>query len=294
MFKGACVALVTPMNADGEVDEKTFSDLVEWHISKGTQAIVVSGTTGESATLTAKEQNQLLKLALNVANKRIPIIAGTGTNSTQTTIERSEGAKSLGADACLIVTPYYNRPTQLGLLAHYRAVEKAVNLPIILYNVPTRTACDLLPETVAELSYCKNIIGIKEATGNLMRLEALMNQCSKDFLYYSGDDPTAFEFISRGGHGVISITSNVAPFMMQKMCEAALNKDFDVAQRVEQKLGSLHRQLIAEPNPIPVKWALHHMGKIGETLRLPLTPLSERHHQTMIHALTMAESEILQ
>lgn len=294
MFKGACVALVTPMKNNGEVDEKTFSNLVEWHVSQGTQAIVVSGSTGESSTLTAQEQNHVLKRALVVANKRIPIIAGTGTNATRSTIERTEVAKSIGCDACLIVTPYYNRPTQVGLLAHYQAVDKAVNIPIILYNVPTRTACDLLPDTVAELSYCKNIIGIKEATGNLMRLEALKNQCASDFQYYSGDDPSAFEFLSRGGHGVISITSNVAPRLMQDMCQAILNKDFGMAQRFEHKLESLHRMMVVEPNPIPVKWALHYMGKIGETLRLPLTKLSEKYHQDVIQALTLAESEILQ
>lgn len=294
MFQGACVALVTPMNANGEVDVKAFSNLVEWHIDQGTRAIVVSGSTGESATLTAPEQLQLYKRALDVANKRIPIIAGSGTNSTQSTIERTQAAEALGVDACLIVTPYYNRPTQPGLLAHYQAIDRAVNVPIILYNVPTRTACDLLPDTVAELSYSKNIIGIKEATGNMARLEALKNQCAKDFLLYTGDDPTTFEFLQRGGHGAISITSNVAPNLMQKMCQAVIDKDFAAAHRYESKLEMLHRMMIVEPNPIPVKWALHYMGKIGQTLRLPLLPLSERHHQNLIQALTIAESEILQ
>lgn len=291
MFKGSCAALVTPMKSNGEIDQKALTNLVEWHIEKGTQALVVCGTTGESATLSAKEQSDVIRWAIAAASARLPIIAGTGTNSTETTIERTRAARDLGADACLVVTPYYNRPTQKGLLAHYSALNQAVDCPIILYNVPTRTGCDLLPETVAELSYLKNIIGIKEATGDLSRLERLKNQCAADFLYFSGDDPTAHEFIARGGHGVISITSNVAPNLMQKMCQATLNKDFGSAQLFESKLAMLHRTMIIEPNPIPVKWALHYLGKISETLRLPLTPLSEVHHSNIIEALTLAECE---
>lgn len=294
MFKGACCALVTPMDASGEVDEKALCNLVEWHISQGTQAIVVSGTTGESATLSAQEQIRILKKVLAVAQNRIQIIAGTGTNSTQSTIERTIAAADHNIAGCLIVTPYYNRPTQQGLYEHYRAIARVVDVPIILYNVPTRTGCDLLPDTIADLSYLKNIVAVKEATGNLSRLEALKNQCARDFMFYSGDDPTAFEFISRGGHGVISITSNVAPKLMQTMCQAALDKDYALAEQCEKKLAKLHRMMIVEPNPIPVKWALSYMGKIGKTLRLPLTPLSECHYQNVIEALTLAESEILQ
>lgn len=291
MFKGSCAALVTPMKSNGEVDQKTLINLVEWHIEKGTQALVVCGSTGESATLSAQEQADVISWVVGAAKKRLPIIAGTGTNATQTTIERTRVAKELGVDACLVVAPYYNRPTQEGLLAHYRALNQAVDCPIILYNVPSRTGCDVLPETVAELSYLKNVIGIKEATGDLLRLERLKNQCAEDFLYFSGDDPTAHEFILRGGHGVISITANVAPSLMQKMCQAIFNKDFGSAQLFESKLAMLHRMLIAESNPIPVKWALHYLGKIGETLRLPLTSLSETYHSNIIEALLLAECE---
>ncbi len=291
MFNGSCVALVTPMKSNGEVDKNTLFDLVEWHIQQGTQAIVACGSTGEGATLNADEQSDVIRWVVEAAKKRLPVIAGTGTNSTQTTIERTKMAKSLGADACLVVVPYYNRPTQKGLLAHYSALHRAVEMPIILYNVPSRTACDLLPETVAELSYLKNIVGIKEATGDLARFERLKNQCSQDFLFFSGDDPTAFEFIARGGHGVISITANAAPNLMQKMCQATLNKDFASAEHFEKKLSMLHRMMIAESNPIPVKWALNYLGKIGNTLRLPLMPLSEQHHSNIIEALLLAECE---
>lgn len=294
MFKGSCVALVTPMNASGEIDEKNLCNLVEWHIEKGTDAIVISGSTGESATLSLSEQLQTLRTVKKITKNRLPLIAGTGTNSTSTTISHTQAAVENGADACLVVTPYYNRPTQPGLIAHYRALDQAVNIPLILYNVPSRTGCDLLPETIADLSYAKNIIGIKEATGNLSRLTALVDQCSKEFLYYSGDDPTAFEFLNKGGHGVISITANVAPERMHRMCHAVLDKRYQEAERYEKQLAALHRMMIVEPNPIPVKWALHYMGKIKGHLRLPLTTLSEKYHHALIEALKTAESEILQ
>lgn len=288
MFAGSCVALVTPMKSNGEVDDKALSDLVEWHISEGTAAIVVSGTTGESPTLTTHEQAHILKCALQVARKRIPIIAGTGTNATTSTIKRTQMAKELGADACLIVTPYYNRPTQMGLVQHFNCIASQVNIPILLYNVPSRTGCDLQPQTVATLSKTKNIIGIKDATGNLERLKALQMQCSKAFFFYSGDDPSACEFMMLGGHGVISITSNVAPRVMQTMCELALRKEREQATSLDQTLQSLHTLCIIEANPIPIKWAMHYLGKIESGIRLPLTALASQYHEKMIQALQMA------
>lgn len=288
MFKGSCVALVTPMKGQNAVDENALVDLVEWHIEQGTQAIVVAGTTGESATLTHQEQCRITTLVYQAAKKRIPIIAGTGTNSTATTITHTQAAKEIGVDACLIVTPYYNRPTQNGLIQHYSAVAKAVNIPIILYNVPTRTACDMQPETVATLSDISNIIGIKEATGNLQRLTALIEKCKTGFKFYSGDDPSALEFMRLGGDGVISITANVVPNLMQRMCHFAMTKAYDQAKMLDDKLQPLHRMLIVEPNPIPVKWALHQAGKIANEIRLPLTTLSIEHHDKMKQALQIA------
>lgn len=288
MFKGSCVALVTPMKSQDTVDENALIDLVEWHIQQGTQAIVVAGTTGESATLTPEEQHRVISLVYKTAKKRIPIIAGTGTNSTATTISHTLAAQEIGVDACLVVTPYYNRPTQTGLIQHYSAVAEAVDVPIILYNVPTRTACDMQPETVAVLSEISNIIGIKEATGNLQRLAALKEKCKPGFKFYSGDDPTALEFMRLGGLGVISITANVVPDLMQRMCHLAITKALDDAKIVDDKLQPLHQMLIVEPNPIPVKWALHQTGKIANEIRLPLTQLSIEHHDKMKQALQIA------
>lgn len=288
MFEGSCVALVTPMTLEGEIDETTLVNLVEWHIKEGTQAIVVSGTTGESATLTPQEQQRIIKLVYKTARKRIPIIAGTGTNATASTISRTQAAKEIGVDACLIVTPYYNRPTQDGLIAHYTAVANSVNIPILLYNVPTRTACDMQPETVASLSKIPNVVGIKEATGNLQRLQALQELCENGFLMYSGDDPSAFEFILQGGKGVISITANVVPHAMHKMCQFALKQQKEKGKALDSTLQNLHRMLIVEPNPIPVKWAMNYLGKMTGGIRLPLTPLSIQHHDKMKQALQVA------
>lgn len=288
MFRGSCVALVSPLNELGEVDENVLLTLIEWHIQAGTQAIVVAGSTGEGATLTPQEQEKMFALALEQAKKRVPIIAGTGTNSTKTTIERTKMAQSVGVDACLVVTPYYNRPTQAGLIAHYRALAEATDIPILLYNVPSRTGCDMLPETVVILSQIPSILGIKEATGNLARLQTLKENCRQGFTFYSGDDPTAFEFIRLGGMGVISITANVAPKLMQELCFLALNHQFEKAQEVNDKLALLHKTLCIESNPIPVKWALEKMGKIKGYLRLPLTTLSPQHHDTVQRALQTA------
>lgn len=285
MFEGSCVALVSPMTAEDEIDEKAFAELVEWHIAEGTQALVIAGTTGESPTLTSAEQTKMFALALKLANKRIPIIAGTGTNATRSTIAKTQAAQELGVDACLVVTPYYNRPTQEGLLAHFREVAKASNAPLILYNVPTRTACDLLPETIATLSEIPNIIGIKEASGNLEKMRILKEKCRADFKFYSGDDASCWEFIKLGGHGVISITANIAPRKMQEFCRFALASENSAAYQLEKELATLHRLLVIEPNPIPVKWALHAMGKISPTLRLPLTPLSVAYQQDLKDSL---------
>lgn len=291
MFVGSCVALVTPMKSNGEVDDEALNNLVEWHINEGTAAIVVSGTTGESPTLTIEEQAHILQSVLKIARKRIPIIAGTGTNATASTISRTQMAKELGADACLIVTPYYNRPTQMGLQLHYQKVAEQVKMPILLYNVPSRTGCDLQPETVAALSKMDHIIGIKEATGNLERLKALQEKCAKDFLFYSGDDPTACEFILQGGHGVISITANATPKAMQKMCLLALSKESQQAQSFDQTLQTLHKLCIIEANPIPIKWAMQYLGKIDTGIRLPLTTLASQYHEKMIQALKTAANE---
>lgn len=288
MFEGSCVALVTPMTPNGEIDEKALVNLVEWHIKEGTSAIVVAGTTGESETLTPSEHHGLVAKVYSIVKKRIPVIAGTGTNATASTINLTKAAKEIGVDACLIVTPYYNRPTQHGLIEHYRAIAKAVSIPILLYNNPTRTACDMQPETVAAVSEVPNIVGIKEATGNVQRLLALMEKCKKGFKYYSGDDESGLEFIRLGGHGVISVTANVVPNLMQKMCRFALDKEFDKAETINKQIAQLHQFLFVEANPIPVKWTLDYMGKIDSGIRLPLTRLSTEHHNKVIQALQTA------
>ncbi|MBS0289941.1 MAG: 4-hydroxy-tetrahydrodipicolinate synthase [Proteobacteria bacterium] len=285
LFEGSCVALVTPMLPSGEIDEDALIRLVEWHIQEGTNAIVVAGSTGESATLTQAEVHQAVKLVQKVAKGKLPIIAGTGTNATASTILQTQNAKALGVDACLIVTPYYNRPTQQGLIEHYRAIARAVDIPILLYNVPSRTACDMQPETVVQLSAVKQIIGVKEATGDLQRVETLREQCEPGFMLYSGDDPSALAFMLRGGHGDISITANVAPNLMQKMCRYALVKEEKAAMAVDEILQPLHQLMGVQANPIPVKWALHFMGKISNGIRLPLMPLTLEYHDKMKQAL---------
>ena len=250
---------------------------------------MVAGSTGEAATLSVEEQQQLLKLVIKTAARRIPVIAGTGTNSTATTIQRTQMAADLGADACLIVTPYYNRPTQEGLIQHFTQVAKAVDIPIILYNVPTRTACDMQAPAVGVLSALPNVIGIKEATGSLERLQELKKVCTADFRYYSGDDLTTCDFILQGGHGSISVTANIMPNMMQKMCQFALNKAIKEAKALDEVLHPLHQLLFIEPNPIPVKWALNHLGKIDTGIRLPLTPLTAKHHAKLKEALQITQ-----
>lgn len=275
MIRGSIVALVTPMRDDGSVDWERLRKLVNWHVEQGTHGIVAMGTTGESATLGFEEHDSVIREVVALAKKRIPVIAGTGANSTEEAIRLTRDAKQDGADACLLVTPYYNKPPQEGLYQHHLAVARAVDIPQILYNVPGRTACDLLPETVERLSRVPNIVGIKEATGNLERAREIRERCGDDFLLYSGDDATALELILAGGDGNISVTANVAPAKMAAVCEAALAGDAEQARALNAELEPLHRDLFMEPSPIPVKWALYEMGLIDSGIRLPLVPLSE-------------------
>ncbi len=286
MIKGSIVAIVTPMFPDGAVDWDSLSALVDWHIAEGTDAIVAVGTTGESPTLEVEEHIDVIRRVVKVAKKRVPVIAGTGANSTSEAIEWTAAAKDVGADAALMVTPYYNKPPQEGLYRHYKAVADAVEIPIILYNVPGRTGCDLLPATVARLAQLKNIVGLKEAKGDLARIKDLLAlDLPRDFAIYSGDDATACESILLGCHGDISVTANVAPRKMHEMCAAALAGDATKAKRIDTELQPLHQHLFVEPNPIPVKWALNEMNKIPAGLRLPLIPLDPSHHDLVRSAL---------
>ncbi len=288
MFRGSMVALVTPMHPDGAVDFESLSRLVEFHIENGTSAIVSMGTTGESATLDEKEHCEVIRRTVEMVNNRIPVIAGTGANSTSEAISLTQCAMKAGADACLLVTPYYNKPTQEGLYQHHKLIADTVPIPQILYNVPGRTACDMLPETVGRLSKVSNIIGIKEATGDLSRLTHIRELCGENFDIYSGDDATGTEFMLQGGNGVISVTNNLAPAAMSAMCEAALTGDRAKAEELNQPLVGLHNDLFVEANPIPVKWALCEMGMIPSGIRLPLTPLSEQYHETLRRAMRQA------
>jgi len=288
MISGSMVALATPMYADGSLDWEKLHDLVEWHIEQGTRALVAVGTTGESATLDVHEHLEVIRRVVDQVAGRIPVIAGTGANSTTEAIELTATAAKCGADACLLVTPYYNKPTQEGLFQHYKAVAKAVDIPQILYNVPGRTAVDMLPETVQRLSAITNIVGIKEATGDMQRARELIDMLPQDFAVYSGDDATAIDLMLMGGHGNISVTANVAPAAVAQMCEAAMAGDEDTARAINQRIDILHRVLFVEANPIPVKWALKEMGRIDSGIRLPLTPLSAGHHAAVRDALRSA------
>nr|VFK09332.1 MAG: 4-hydroxy-tetrahydrodipicolinate synthase [Candidatus Kentron sp. LPFa]VFK26411.1 MAG: 4-hydroxy-tetrahydrodipicolinate synthase [Candidatus Kentron sp. LPFa] len=287
MFQGSMVALVTPMHANGDLDDEGLARLIEFHIESETDAILAVGTTGESATLDEKEHCTLIRQVVDIVRGRIPVIAGTGANSTAEAMKFTRCAKEDGADACLLVTPYYNKPTQEGLYRHYKAIADAVAIPQILYNVPGRTACDLLPNTVLRLSRIPNIIGIKEA-GGFSRIQSLLAICPQDFEIYSGDDSMAMEVILAGGRGVISVTANVAPVFMRDMCAKALSGDRNGAKAINDKLAPLHEKLFIESNPIPVKWALHEMGMIQNGIRLPLTLLSDTHHQEVRQALRTA------
>ncbi|WP_139556235.1 4-hydroxy-tetrahydrodipicolinate synthase [Methylotetracoccus oryzae] len=274
MIQGSMVALVTPMAEDGALDYDALARLIDFHIDEGSDALVVVGTTGESATLDTEEHCEVIRFAVERVAGRVPVIAGTGANATREAIELTERAQGVGADACLLVTPYYNKPTQEGLFRHFSAVAQAVAIPQILYNVPGRTACDMLPETVGRLASVPNIVGIKEATGDLGRVGTLRALCPPDFALYSGDDATAAEFCLMGGHGVISVTANVAPRAMHDLCDAAIAGQRAEAEEIDARLAGLHRNLFIESNPIPVKWALHAMGLIDRGIRLPLTWLS--------------------
>ena len=288
MFQGSMVALVTPMFEDGRLDEDSLRKLVDFHVENGTDAIVAVGTTGESATLDEKEHCGVIRQVVEQAAGRIPVIAGTGANSTTEAITLTRCAMEAGVDACLLVTPYYNKPTQEGLYLHFKAVAKAVAVPQILYNVPGRTACDMLPETVARLAEIPNIVGIKEATGNLDRARKILELCGDKIDLYSGDDATAMECILLGAKGDISVTANVAPAAMHEMCTAALAGDRDKAAPINSRLDALHRDLFVEANPIPVKWALYEMGLIPPGIRLPMTFLSSQYHDTVRKALQVA------
>ncbi|MDP3559414.1 MAG: 4-hydroxy-tetrahydrodipicolinate synthase [Legionellaceae bacterium] len=293
MFHGSIVALVTPFKND-KVDVEALRALVEFHIESGTHAIVVAGTTGEAGTLSFDEKRQIIHHTIEQAKERLPIIAGTASNSTKTCIALTQVAMEEGAHAVLIMTPAYIRPTQEGLYQHYSHIAEAVAIPIILYNVPARTACDLLPETVARLAKRPNIIGIKEATGQMTRLQQILRQTDHSLDVYSGDDLSAAQWLLAGAKGVISVTANVAPRDMAKLCDAGIDTDQTLCMRIHEKLMPLHQQLFTESNPIPTKWALARMGLIGPDLRLPLTPLSEAHHQsledTLIHLNLLPEA----
>ena len=273
-IRGSIVALVTPMHADGAVDWERLRKLVDWHVEQGTHAIVAVGTTGESATLGFEEHDLVIREVISAARGRVPVIAGTGANSTEEAIRLTRDARRDGADACLLVTPYYNKPTQEGLYRHHLAIAEAVDIPQILYNVPGRTACDMLPETVERLGHIDNIVGIKEATGNLERIREIRERCGPGFMIYSGDDAAAVEAMLMGADGDISVTANVAPAAMARMCQAALAGDAGRARELDASINALHRDLFVESNPIPVKWALQQMGLIDSGIRLPLTPLS--------------------
>jgi len=289
MYRGSMVALVTPMHVDGSIDYQSLANLVEFHIENNTSAIVSMGTTGESATLDLDEHCEVMHRTVEMVKGRIPVIAGTGANSTSEAIELTRCAQQGGADACLLVTPYYNKPPQRGLYLHHKKIAESVDIPQILYNVPGRTACDMLPETVKQLSAIDNIIGLKDATGDMNRLAQMQKLLAgADFDLYSGDDATGTEFMLRGGDGVISVTTNVAPRAMATMCEAALAGNRELAESINQPLTGLHNCLFLEANPIPVKWALAEMKLILPGIRLPLTVLAEEFHQPLREAMQQA------
>ncbi|MEW7979071.1 MAG: 4-hydroxy-tetrahydrodipicolinate synthase [gamma proteobacterium symbiont of Phacoides pectinatus] len=288
MFQGSLVALVTPMFEDGRVDEEGLRALVDWHVAEGTDGIVAVGTTGESATLDEEEHCRVIRQVVEFAAGRIPVIAGTGANATTEAIQLTRCAREAGADACLLVTPYYNKPTQEGLYLHHKAVAEAVEIPQILYNVPGRTACDMLPETVARLARIPNIVGVKEATGELDRVSEIRERCGEGFDIYSGDDATSRELVLLGGQGTISVTANVAPRAVHEMIAAALAGDGARAEEIDRGLQALHRDLFIEANPIPVKWALAEMGLISRGIRLPLTWLSESKQEILRGSLADA------
>jgi 4-hydroxy-tetrahydrodipicolinate synthase len=288
MLQGSFVAIVTPMHANGSLDIPALHHLIDFHINEGTDGIVIVGTTGESPTVEFHEHCELIKTAVNHVAGRVPVIAGTGANSTSEAIELTKEAKKLGADACLLVAPYYNKPTQEGLYQHYKAVAEAVDIPQILYNVPGRTGVDITNDTTIRLSAIPNIVGIKDATGSIERGTDLIIRAPKDFAVYSGDDATGMALMLIGGKGVISVTANVAPKLMHKMCIAAISGNIKDACAINAQLFPLHQKLFVEANPIPVKWVLNQMGLIETGIRLPLVTLSQTHHNALLNAMKNA------
>ncbi len=292
MFQGSMVALATPMTATGDLDKSALEALVAFHLEAGTDAIVAMGTTAESATFSHKEHRDVVKMIIALVAGKIPVIAGTGSNSTVEALELTQAAKDDGADAVLLVTPYYNKPPQEGLYQHYKLIADKVAIPQILYNVPGRTSVDMLPETVERLSDISNIVAIKEATGDVERAKDIINRCGDRIDVISGDDGTAMELILNGGKGDISVTANVAPALMHQMCKAALAGDRKTAEDINNQLIPLHTKLFVEANPIPVKWLLHKMGYGSNAMRLPLIPLSEKYYPEVAAAANIAGIEI--
>ncbi len=292
MIQGSIVAIVTPMHADGSLDMPGLRQLIDWHIAEGTDGIVIVGTTGESPTVTVDEHCELIKVAVEHTAKRIPVIAGTGGNSTAEAIELTRFAKKVGADASLQVVPYYNRPTQEGMYQHFRKIAEAVGLPVILYNVPGRTVADMANDTIVRLAQVPGIIGVKDATGNIGRGTDLIRLAPKSFAVYSGDDATAMALMFCGAKGNISVTANVAPRAMHDLCVAAMQGETGKAIDINNRLLPLHNKLFVEPNPVPLKWAMEQMGKIPSGIRLPLVPLAAEFHDTVRQALR--EAAVLQ
>lgn len=288
MLSGSIVAIVTPMTADGALDLPRLKSLIEWHVAEGTDAVVIVGTTGESPTVDVDEHERLIEAAIEYAGGRVPVIAGTGGNSTKEAIELTRFAKKAGADYALSVVPYYNKPTQEGLYRHFKAIAESTDIPVILYNVPSRTVADLQNDTVLRLAQVKGIVGLKESTSNIERVTDLLKRRPKGFMVFSGNDDAALAYMLLGAEGVISVTANVAPRLMHEMSVAARSGDSQRAIEINNRLLGLHRNLFLEANPIPVKWALARMGKIAEGLRLPLTPLAANHHETVAAALREA------
>ena len=291
LISGSIVAMVTPMHDDGAVDWDALARLVEFHVDNSTDAIVAVGTTGESATLDHDEHIDVIRAVVEAVKGRLPVIGGTGANSTSEALSLTRRAKDAGVDACLLVTPYYNKPTQEGLFQHFKLVAESIDIPQILYNVPGRTACDMLPDTVVRLAVLDNIVGIKEATGDIDRIHELKARTPSGFALYSGEDWLSMETMLAGGHGVISVTANVAPHAMQEMCKRALAGDREGAREIDESLQGLHKNLFIESNPIPAKWALAEMSLIGPGIRLPLTPLSEPCHATVREAMRQVHTE---
>ena len=280
-MQGSIVALVTPMCADGSIDWEAHERLVQWHVESGTAGVVPMGTTGESATLNTKEHLEVISRTIELADGRISVVAGTGSNSTEETLHQTKAAESLGADACLLVTPYYNRPTQEGLYAHFKTVAETTSVPLILYNVPGRTGCDLLPETIGRLSSIEGIVGIKEASGKIERVSEIRSVSASDFFILSGEDALTLEMMNNGAVGTISVTANVLPKAMAEFCHSFLSGNIERATEIDEVLQSVHEILFIESNPTPAKWALHQMGIIQEGIRMPLLPLSSRYRSEL-------------